>query len=202
MLLNILSFYCDPSFYISLGSLLTGLAALIIAFSVARRDSRHHFENTVESCLMPISIFIQDSALVISNKSFISSQQLIEGEKRLIEGINQLYVFSQTNNYQKLAEFATINYGDKNKNIRSFSYCFFILEDKYFEFRKNRNSGLLKTAEEEFVVKCNLYFREYLSLLSKYLFKLKKRNYSGCLFDYYNELKEIYKKVEELKYEN
>lgn len=199
---EILVFYCDPSFYISVGSLLSGLAALIIAFCVARRDSRHHFEQTVESCLMPISIFIQDSAVVISNKLFSSPHQLIEGEKRLIEGINQLYVFSQTNNYQKLAEFSTINFGNKNKNIRSFSFCFFALEDKYIEFRKSNNSGPVKNEQEEFVINCNLYFREYLSLLSKYLFKLRKRNYSGCLFDYYNELKNIFKKVEDLKYEN
>lgn len=201
-MLEVLVFYCDPSFYISLGSLLSGLAALIIAFCVARRDSRHHFEQTVESCLMPISVFIQDSAVIISNKLFSSSRQLIEGEKRLIEGINQLYVFSQTNNYQKLGEFATINFGDMNKNIRSFSYCFFTLEHKYVEFRKANNSGIVKEAEEKFIASCNLHFREYLNLLSKYLFKLKKRNYSGCLFDYYDELKNIFKKVEELKYEN
>lgn len=199
---EILVFYCDPSFYISVGSLLTGLVALIIALYVARRESRQHFEQTVESCLMPISIFIQDSALVISNKLFSSPDQLIEGEKRLIEGINQLYVFSQTNNYQRLSEFSTINFGDKNKNIRSFSFCFFVLEDKYIEFRKLNNSGPVKNEQEEFIINCNLYFREYLNLLSKYLFKLKKRNYSGGLFDYYSELKDIFEKVEDLKYEN
>lgn len=199
---KILVFYCDPSFYISLASCLIGLVALIIAAYVARRDSRHHFEQTVESCLMPISIFIQDSALAISNKLFSSPNQLIEGEKRLIEGINQLYVFSQTNNYRKLAEFSTINFGNEDKNIRSFSFCFFALEDKYIEFRKSHNSGPIKNEQEEFIINCNLYFREYLSLLSKYLFKLKKRHYSVCLFNYYSELKDIFKKVEDLKYEN
>lgn len=193
------TFYLDSSFYIAIASAIIGLAALIVSIGVAAKESRNHFESTVETCLMPISVFIQDSYVTLSNKRYRTANNVEEGERKLIEGMHTMFVFASTNHYDNLIEASTIRFAEDERNIKSFAYCLFELEDKYIKFRRNRVSGNLKGDNEiVFLQKVNLLFRDYLDLLSKYMFALKGKH-KGCrMNNYYKDLATIYKEVQEL----
>lgn len=151
------------------------LAAFVCSFAVARRDSRHHFETMVEECLMPISVFIQDSFLVLSNKRFTNTQYIHDGENRLVEGLHKLQVFALTNGYIHLEEAAHINYGDEQKNLKCFSYCLLKLEDAYIKYRDSHLEGAISKKDTIKIFEFNGLFQDYLRLLSKYLFEFKKK---------------------------
>lgn len=192
-------FYLDPSFYIAIASAIIGLAALIVSIGVASRESKNHFERTVEECLMPVSVFVQDSYVILSEKVFGSSTAVKEGEKRLIEGVHALFVFASTNHYDNLAEACTIRFEEEKDNIKSFAYCLFELEDKYISFRKAKALKVLKTENEKaFLSNANLLFRDFLNLLSKYMFALKGKYKGPRMNKYYKELAKVYKEVQEL----
>ena len=162
-----IAFYLDPSLYVAVASALIGLAALIVSVCVATKQSKNHFERTVEQCLLPVSVFIQDTFVVLSDKVFGSSATAKDGEKKLVEGIHSLFVYASTNHYDNLTEACTIRFEDSSRNIKSFAYCLFELEDKYIKFRKARALKVLKNEEDKhFLEKTNLLFRDFLGLLS------------------------------------
>ena len=192
-------FWLDPSLYIAIASALIGLAALIVSICVAAKESKNHFERTVEQCLLPVSIFIQDTFVVLSEKVYGSATTVRDGEKKLIEGIHSLFVFASTNHYNNLAEACTIRFADEKRNANSFAFCLFELEDKYIKFRKAKALKVLKSDEEKiFLGKVNLLFRDFLDLLSKYIFVLKGKHNGPRMKKYYKGLAKIYKEVQEL----
>lgn len=169
----------NASFVIALISAFICLAAFVCSFAVARRDSRHHFEKMVEECLMPISIFIQDSFEMYSYKKYTDTKYIHDGEKILLENLHKLKVFALANGYKYLEEAATINAGTTVENLKSFTYCFLKLEDVYIEFRDQHTSGTidpLKDANDlDFIRNVNLLMQDYLKLLSKYMFGFKRK---------------------------
>ncbi len=171
--------FSKASFVIALISAFICLAAFVCSFAVARRDSRHHFEKMVEECLMPISIFIQDSFEVYSYKKYTDTKYIHEGEKILLENLHKLKVFALTNGYKHLEEAATINAGTTVENLKSFTYCFLKLEDVYIEFRDNHITGTIDSEKDandlDFIRNINLLMQDYLKLLSKYMFGFKRK---------------------------
>lgn len=173
------------------------LLALITALVIGRRDSRNRFESMVEDCLLPISIFIEDSFWVIAEKQFRSAEYIEEGEKKLVEGLHRLQVFALTNNYKYLEEVAKISYGpnEQEKNEKCFSFCLLTLEDIYIKYRQKNVSGIASQEERDYLNDVNFLFQRYLKLLSKYMFGFK----SKCFVkqgNYYKELKELFKECE------
>ena len=166
------------------------------------KKKKKRFEQTVEECIMPVSSFIHDSFYALSNKSFDSIDKVMQGEKQLVEGIHRLYVFASTNHYNRLKEAATIRLSDDNEvNTKSFSYCLLILEEKYVDYRKKRALGNFSESERQIVEQMNIFFRDYLDILSKYMFTLMHKH-CGRIELYYEELSKLNKEIEDYECES
>lgn len=184
--------------WVSFSSLCVASAALVLSLFVSITNSRKNFENKIDECFSHIASFIQDSAILIDLRVFTDFKELDIAEKHLIEGVTRLNVFSKTNHFKFLELASNIKPDNSDDVDKSFAYCLFKLEDKYVNFRRQHKNGDISNDDLAFIVKVNCLFREYLDVLSKYLFGLKSKFVFCRKKFYYKRLKELNEEVQKL----
>lgn len=198
MNINIITCCTDASFYFSLASVIISFAALLVAFVVAVVNERHHCEKMVSECLSPLGTFISDAAIINDKEEYFSIERIEDAEMRLIEGVNRLLVYGSTHSYKYLINGSIINPGNSEKNIKSFSYCMFWLEDKYIKFRRKNTKGKASKQDLEFIRRCHKHFKDFLQIISKYIFGFKRKVLFIKKDKYFKELADFYKEIKDL----
>ncbi len=198
MNINIITCCTDTSFYFSLASVIISFAALLVAFIVALVNERHQFEKMVSECLSPFGTFISDAATINDKEEYFSIERIEDAEMRLIEGVNRLLVYGSTHSYKYLFYGSIINHGNFEKNIKSFSYCMFVLENKYIEFRRKNTKGKAAKQDLEFIRQCHKHFEDFLQIISKYTFGFKRKVLFIKKDKYFKDLADFYKEIKDL----
>ena len=180
----------------SAASCIVAITAFIISTFYAANDSKHYFENTVESNLSSLATFIKDSFLIVSDEKIYSCEDLDAAEGKLIDGFHHLFLFASVNGFKCLKEFSIIRTGNWENDSKSFAYNFLLLEDFYIKYRRKLINCEYTEEIKEIIESATLFFSDYLDLVSKNMLRLrrKKRGMPKC---YYDELNRLRTQVEE-----